>query len=74
MDDTGQHDKQEMILDVLTTIRDDLEIIKTDLHTVHELQKSFAERLSLVERFCVERPLRSSPSTPAPRLVGKSEG
>ncbi len=69
---------QEMTLDLLTEIRDRLghieqeqaelrEIVDKlaqDLDTVHKFQQSFSERLGLVERFCVDQPLRS---TPVPR-------
>lgn len=76
--DTGKTNMQEMTLDLLTEIRDRLghieqeqaelrEIVDKlaqDLDTVHKFQQSFSERLGLVERFCVDQPLRS---TPVPR-------
>jgi hypothetical protein len=84
-EDTGEHNMQVMALDLLTEIRDKLshlekqqEALKeqidkltVDVDTVHKFQQSFAERLSIVEKFCVDQPLRS---TPVPRrrapLVG----
>lgn len=77
--DTGQHDIQEMTLELLTEIRDRLAHVEEqqealekqidrltmDVDTVHKFQKSFAERLSIVEKFCVDQPLHS---TPIPRM------
>lgn len=76
--DTGEMDLQQIILDELHAIRNDLvkinerienlekrfEQVVADLHTVHTLQKSSTERLSVIEQMCVSLPLRS---TPVPR-------
>lgn len=81
-DKTGRHDMQEMTLDLLKEIRDDLSAVKKeqarqgkqlermamDVNTVHKFQQSFTERLSLVEKFCVEQPLRTSPPDNGDRL------
>jgi hypothetical protein len=79
-DETGRTDMATMTLDLLTEIRDKLANIEErqvaiedrmarliiDVHTVHDFQRVFAERLSIVEKFCVDLPL----STPLPRYVG----
>jgi DNA-binding protein H-NS len=76
--DTDRTNVQELTIDLLTEIRDklssleseqwgqrkQLEQLTVDVNVIHKFQTSFTERLSLVERFCVEQPLRS---TPAPR-------
>ena len=66
---------QEMTFDLLTEIRDKLvhletkvEQLTTDVNLVHKFQKSFTERLSIVENFCIGQPLRS---TPVPREDGR---
>ena len=73
--DPAQHDVQSMTIDLLTDIRDRLahleeqqenlerrlESLTTDVNTVHEFQKTFAERLSSVEKFCVDQPLQTTP-------------
>lgn len=78
---TGRHDMQEMTLDLLKEIRDRIGGIERenaelrdmigklsrDLDTIHKFQQSFSERLGLVERFCVERPLES---TQIPKAIG----
>lgn len=78
-DRTEQTNTEAMTLDLLMEIRDKLanieerqaaierqvEGLSIDVHTVHDFQKVFAERLSIVERFCVEQPL----ATPAPYKV-----
>jgi len=73
-DGTGKTDMQEMILDVLREIRDEqsllndkVEQLTTDVHTVHEFQKGFGERLSIVEQFCIGTPLRSARPSPPPK-------
>ena len=82
-DETGRTDMAEMTLDLLTEIRDKLTSVEgrqviiedrmtrliIDVHTVHSFQQVFAERLSIVEKFCVGQPL----STPLPRYVGGKE-
>lgn len=67
---------QEMILDVLREIRDEQAAMKEsidqltlDVNTVHEFQKGFGERLSIVEQFCVNTPLRSARPSPPPKKV-----
>lgn len=73
--DTGRTSMQEMTLDLLTEIRDrmahieqqqkdlkeQIDKLTVDVDTVHKFQQSFAERLSIVEKFCVDQPLRSTP-------------
>lgn len=70
---------QEMTLDLLKEIRDQLSHVKkkqeamekqleqviADVNTIHKFQQSLGERLSIVERFCLGQPLRS---TPVPRM------
>ena len=71
---TGKTEMQEMILDVLREIRDEqsemkdkLDQLTLDVHTVHEFQKGFGERLSIVEQFCIDTPLRSARPSPPPK-------
>lgn len=75
-EDTNRTSVQDMTLDLLKDIRDDLSGMKTeqarqrkqleqltlDVNIIHKFQQSFTERLSIVEKFCVEQPLRSSTS------------
>lgn len=73
--DTERTNLQEATLDLLKDIRDRLgkiedeqrelcglvENLARDLNTMHKFQQSFSERLGLVEKFCVDRPLQSAP-------------
>lgn len=43
-----------------------IDSITADLHLVHELQKTFGDRLHGVEKFCVQQPLRSARPSPLP--------
>jgi len=66
---------QEMTLDLLKEIRDKLVALEerqevmekqlkqviADVNTIHQFQQSLGERLSIVEKFCLGRPLRSTP-------------
>lgn len=72
-EDTGRHDTRDMELDLLSKIHDKLmemdkrlilverrmNTLIRDVDLVHKFQQSFAERLSIVEKFCVEQPLES---------------
>lgn len=84
-DDTGRTDMQDMTLGLLREIRDELCKLKeeqtalkkkigelsVDVNVVHEFQKSFAGRLSAVEKFCVSQPLHT---TPIPYDCGRDGG
>lgn len=85
--DTGKTNMQEMALDLLTEIRDRLGAIEQeqaglreivdklaqDLNTIHKFQQSFSERLGLVESFCVDQPLQTTP-IPRPQATSGNHG
>ena len=37
--------------------------VVTDLHTVHQLQRTYTSRLAVIEQMCVDTPLKSTPSS-----------
>ena len=41
-------------------IENRIEKIITDLNLVYQFQRTFTERLSIVEKFCIEQPLKST--------------
>lgn len=74
-------DLQQAILEELQAIRSDLkEVTKriehleerveqavTDLHTVHELQRTYTSRLAVLEQMYVDQPLMTATPTPPPK-------
>jgi archaellum component FlaC len=77
-------DLQQVILEELHNIREDLvrignriskveervEQVVRDLHIVHSFQQGYSERLSIIEKMCVDLPLQS---TPIPRRVVRGD-
>jgi len=77
VEDTGEMDVQQIILNELQAIRVDLDGIKekigqiiTDLNVIHTFQQGYNDRLQVVEKLVSRMPLRS---TPPPRPAGDGE-
>lgn len=52
------HDKLTGVDTRLKMLEEQVLILAQNVSVVHQFQRSFADRLSGVEKFCVERPLR----------------
>lgn len=35
--------------------------VVTDIHTIHQLQRTYTSRLTVIEQMCVDAPLKTSP-------------
>ena len=54
------HDKLDSMDCRLEAVEKQMRTLIQDVDTVHKFQRSFAERLHGVEKFCLETPLRST--------------
>lgn len=69
--DTGKHDTREIEFELLSKIHDKIEklerrmgtmeeqilILVQNVDTVHDFQRTFAQRLYSVEKHCIDQPL-----------------
>jgi DNA repair ATPase RecN len=81
-------DLQQAILEELQSISHDLkevtrriehleervEQVVTDLNTVHQLQRTYTQRLATIEQMCVDQPLITGTPPPLKKHSGLTDG
>lgn len=65
------HDKVMLLGQRLSMLEEQVLILVKNVDTVHKFQRTFAERLYSVEKFCIDQPLRSVSSTSVDNDNGK---